>query len=235
MNQLQLSCPNCQAEIKAADINVANTLAKCAACNTVFDFAPILKRPMHKKQEILLPPGIEAYATNYELDIELNWRKSSKALGFFLFFTLFWNGIVSIFVVTALLTGSFGMLAAISIHLLIGIGLLYYVLSVFFNTTYIVVNQRELSIEHRPLKSPFYPNRYIASREIDQIFVEKYVAGKTNGTPNYAFGVQAVLQGGKRVKLVKGLKNSDQALYVEQEIESFLSIQDEPVDEEWKG
>ena len=235
MNQLKLSCPNCQAEIRAADINMANTLAKCDACNTVFDFSPILKRPKHKKEEILLPPGIEAYATNYELDIELNWRKSSQALGFFLFFTLFWNGIVSIFVVTALLTGSFGMLAAISVHLLIGIGLLYYVLSVFFNTTYIVVNQRELSIEHRPLKSPFYRNRYIEARENDQIFVEKYVAGKTNGRPNYAFGVQAILQGGKRVKLVKGLKNSDQALYIEQEIESFLTIQDEPVDEEWKG
>ncbi len=97
------------------------------------------------------------------------------------------------------------------------------------------MNQRELSIEHRPLRTPFYPNRYITSREIDQIFVEKYVAGKTNGTPNYAFGVQAVLPGGKRIKLVKGLKTSDQALYIEQEIEAFLSIQDEPVDEEWKG
>lgn len=235
MNQLQLSCPNCRAEIQAADINVANTLAKCASCNTVFDFSPVLKTPSHKKQEVLLPPGIEAYSTNYELDIELNWRKTSKALGFFLFFTLFWNGIVSIFVVTALLTGSFGMLAAISIHLLIGIGLLYYVLTVLFNTTYVIVSQRELSIEHRPLRTPFYSNRYIPTRDIDQIFVEKYAAGKTNGKTNYAFAVQAILPGGKRVKLVKGLKNADQALYIEQEVESFLRIQDEPVDEEWKG
>lgn len=235
MNQLQLSCPNCRTEIQAADINVANTLAKCVSCNTIFDFSPILKTPSHKKEEVLLPPGIEAYSTNYELDIELNWRKTSKALGFFLFFTLFWNGIVSIFVVTALLTGSFGMLAAISIHLLIGIGLLYYVLSVLFNTTYIIVNQREVSIEHRPLRSPFYPNRYLRAREVEQIFVEKYVAGKTNGNPNYAYAVQAILPGDKKVKLVRGLKNSDQALYIEQEIENFLRIQDEPVDEEWKG
>lgn len=235
MNQLTLNCPNCKTDIPASDINMANTLAKCQSCNTVFDFAPLLKRPTHKKQEILLPPGIDAYSTNYELDIEINWRKASNGLGFFLFFTLFWNGIVMIFVVTALLTGSFVMLAAISIHLLIGIGLLYYVLSVMLNTTYIIVNQREMSVEHRPLRSPFYPNRYITSREVEQVFVEKYVASKTNGRPNYAFGVQAMLQNKSKIKLLKGLKTSEQALYVEQEIETFLRIQDEPVDEEWKG
>ena len=98
MNQLTLSCPNCKTDIPASDINMANTLAKCQSCNTVFDFTSLLKRPSHKKQEVLLPPGIEAYSTNYELDIEINWRKSSSNLGFFLFFTLFWNGIVMIVV-----------------------------------------------------------------------------------------------------------------------------------------
>ena len=39
MNQLTLNCPNCKTDIPASDINMANTLAKCQSCNTVFDFA----------------------------------------------------------------------------------------------------------------------------------------------------------------------------------------------------
>lgn len=235
MNQLTLNCPNCQSAILAEDMNMAKTLAKCRDCHTVFDFEPVLRQPVHKKQEVFMPPGIDAFATNYELDIEVNWRKTTKTLGFFLFFALFWNGIVFIFVIAALLSGSYAMLLGISIHLSIGIGFLYYVLSVIFNTTYITANQREISVEHRPLRLPFYPNRNLASRDIKQVFVEKYVASKSNGRPNYAFAVEAVLKDGNRIKLLKGLKTPEQGLYIEQEIERFLAIQDEPVAEEWKG
>ncbi|GJM35165.1 MAG: hypothetical protein DHS20C18_41660 [Saprospiraceae bacterium] len=232
---LQLNCPSCNSEIRAEDINIDKVLAKCAQCNAVFNFEKVLRQPSHKRQEVLLPVGIESFQTNFELDFEINWRKTSKGLGFFLFFTLFWNGIVGIFVVAGLATGQYGMLLGISIHLLIGIGLLYYVLATMLNTTYITVGHRELTVEHRPLRFPFYPNRYLPISDIEQVFIERYVASKSNNSPNFAFRVKLIDRNKKRIDLIKGLKHPDQALYIEQEIEKFLKIQDQHVEEEWKG
>ena len=122
-----------------------------------------------------------------------------------------------------------------SLHILIGVGLLYYMAALFVNTTYVVVDHYNLTIEHRPLKMPFYPGRTIPSRDIDQIYIHKYVASRTNGQPNYAFGVQALLKTGENIKLLKGLRNANQAQYIEQEIEKFLKIKDRAVEEEFKG
>ncbi len=232
---LQLSCPNCHSQIQAEDININNVLAKCAKCNTVFSFKDEINKPVHKKQEVLLPVGIESFSTDFELDFEINWRKTSKGLGFFLFFTLFWNGIVGIFVVIGLATGQWQMLLGVSIHLLIGIFLLYYVMGIMLNTTYITVSNRELRVEHLPLRFPFYPNRFLPVSDVEQVFVERYVASTTNKRPNYAFKVKLIDRNQERIDLIKGLKQPNQALYIEQEIEKFLKIQDQVIEEEWKG
>ncbi len=236
---LQLSCPNCKSDIRGEDINIDKVVAKCANCNTVFSFENELNnelhKPAHKKQEVLLPAGIESYSTDHELDFEINWRKTSKGIGFFVFFTLFWNGIVGIFVIMALATGEWKMLLGVSIHLLIGICLLYYVLANMLNTTYITVRRGKLSVEHLPLRFPFYPDRFIPVANIEQVFVERYVASKTNNNPDFAFRVKLIETNQNRINLVKGLKQPNHALYIEQEIEKFLKIQDKVIEEEWKG
>jgi hypothetical protein len=38
-----------------------------------------------------------------------------------------------------------------------------------------------------------------------------------------------------RLQLVKGLRSHSQGLYIEQQIERFLKIDDKPVEEEWRG
>ena len=127
------------------------------------------------------------------------------------------------------------MLLFTSIHSLIGIGLIYYILSVLLNKTYVLVSKREISIEHRPLRIPFYPNRNISSRDVDQLFIQKYVSSKTNGRPNHAFSVLARMKTGSDITLVKGLRQPEQATFVEQQIEKFLLIEDRSVEEEWRN
>lgn len=231
---LQLSCPRCATSIQSENINISNLVAKCHHCNSVFNFSNNLEVASRNRPEIMLPTGFEAFSTLSTLDIEFSWKQTSKGLGFIIFFALFWNGILSIFVITALVTGEYEMLLFTSIHLLVGISLIYYILTVLLNKTYILVSKREIQVEHRPLRLPFHPNRNISAMDLDQLFISKYVSSKTNNRPNYAFSVVARLRTGSEITLVKGLRQPEQATYVEQQIEKFLHIEDRPMEGEYR-
>lgn len=227
-----LQCPECQADIRYEDMNIDKLIAKCHNCHTVFDFEAQVRQEERQRADVLLPPGIEAASYLRELDIQINWRKTSNS-GFFVFFTLFWNAILIPFVVIALTQGEWIILLFISLHLFVGLSLLYYILCIFFNTTYIAVNSLEISVLHKPLKLPFYPERTISVDRVAQLFIDKYVESRTNGRPNYSFGVYAQLKNGNHIKLIRGLKNHDQARYIEQEVERFLQMEDKAVEGEW--
>ncbi|MDX1943303.1 MAG: hypothetical protein SFU99_22245 [Saprospiraceae bacterium] len=232
--QIHLECPNCGASIRAEDVNIDKLIAKCSQCHTLFGFDTMLKQVERHRPEVPLPPGVDAMSYLSELNIEIIWRKTSNA-GFFIFFTIFWNAILIPFIIIALTQGEWIILLFISLHLLVGLSLLYYTLSILFNTTYIRVNHQELNIQHRPFKMPFYPDRHEMVSDIDQLFIDKYVESRTNNQPNFAYAVRAVLKSNpdKRVRIIRGLKNQEQARYVEQEVERFLNIKDRPVEGEW--
>jgi len=213
-------------------MNIDKLIAKCHSCHTLFSFEAQVQQAMRQRTEVLLPPGIEAASYLSQLDIQINWRKTSNS-GFFTFFTIFCNAVLIPFVVVALTQGEWIILLFISLHLIIGLSLLYYTLSIFFNTTFIIVNSREISISHKPLKMPFYKDRNVTVDRVAQLFIDKYVESRTNGRPNYAFGVYAHLKNGNHIKLIRGLKNHDQARYIEQEVERFLNLEDKAVEGEW--
>ncbi len=229
---LQLQCPHCQAPIRYEDMNIDKLIAKCHQCHTLFSFEAQMNQITRQRPEVPLPPGIEAASYLSELDIQINWRKSSNS-GFFVFFTIFWNAVLIPFIIIALTQGEWIILLFISLHLLVGLSLFYYTLCIFFNTTFITVNSRKISVLHKPLKMPFYPDRNVAVDRVSQLFIDKYVESRTNGRPNYAFGVYAHLKNGNHIKLLRGLKNHDQARYIEQEVERFWNIEDTAVEGEW--
>jgi len=229
----QLSCPNCRADILAKDINIDKLVAKCNKCHHVFSFEEEIQQAQRHRPEVLLPPGIEAYSTPNEVDMIISWRHSNSS--FMTFFTILWNGMLLPFVFAALASGDFRVFLGISIHLAIGLGLLYNMIANFINTTQVNVDRQRLLIEHQPLHFPFYKEHHIPITDIQQIFIKKYVASKTNGTPNFAFSVNVELDSKRSIQLVRGLKHADQALYLEQQVERFLEIEDRPVEEEWLG
>ena len=51
------------------------------------------------------------------------------------------------------------------------------------------------------------------------------MASTTNGKSNYAFALYAIMKNGKKIKLIKGM-NKETQLYLEQELERFLNIED---------
>lgn len=231
---LRLNCPECEADIKYRDINIDKAIAKCHRCNTVFDFEKILVSTDNPKEKVFLPESMQAFYMATGFDLEISWRKSTPNFRFFLFFTILWNGFVSIFLIIAMVSGGFEVFWFMAFHIIVGVLLLYYVIAVYLNKTYIGVSQWDLTVEHKPLPMPFFKTLEIPSNTIEQVFVERYVASKTNGRPDYAFAVLLLQkENSKPIKIMKGLKTLDQGRFVEQEIEKFLHIKDKPMPGEW--
>lgn len=230
---LQIHCPKCDHDIPAEDINIDKALAKCGNCNNVFSFEENVSSPMRRRSEVFLPENIELEEYSDELTIFYKWRKAKKKSPFLIFFGMLWNMMLIPFVIAAISSGSAAFLLGISIHLLVGVGFIFYILTHIMNTTYITVDDYELSIEHRPISVPLIAkNQYYDVRDFEQLYAKKYVTHQTNGVNVYAYGVYAQLKNEEDFKIIGGFKSKNKALFIEQEIELFLGIKDQMVDGE---
>ncbi len=180
------------------------------------------------KPYIVIPRGIEAYNTLNSMEIDVRWRRASS-LGFLTFFTLFWNFIVSIFVIGFIMSGDFSMFLGISVHFLVGIGLMYWTIANYINHTTIFIGNGAIDSEYGPIPIPFKKRIHLPSNYVEQLYVERYVYATSNGKPIHAFRVMVRMKSGTKKELLKGLKSLEHAQYIEQEIEHFLRIEDEAV------
>ena len=227
---MQINCPNCAEQIESDNINIDKGVAKCGNCNTVFSYKDDTHLSYRRRPEVFMPEEFEVLPLRSELSIHYKWRKTRSLSGGTVFFTLLWNAMLLPFILVAFASGNFLTLIGISVHLLIGLGFILNIILTLVNSTYITVDDYELAIEHRPFSLPFFSkNKYIDVKEIEQIYVSKYLSEKVNGVEKYAYQVIAQLKNGEEVKVLKGFRHQDKALYIEQEIEVFLDIPDKSV------
>jgi hypothetical protein len=111
--------------------------------------------------------------------------------------------------------------------LAVGVGLTYFTLAGFLNQTTIEVDTFRLSIRHGPL--PWFGNCTLPAAEIGQLYCQERTRRQNNGGSSTTYSVSAVTKGGRQVKLVSTLEDQDQALFIEQQIEQYLGIEDRPV------
>lgn len=208
-------------------------VAKCHNCHTLFSFEEQITKTIRQRPEVPMPPGIEAFSYPSELNIEIKWR--AMLSGFLIFFTIFWNLILIPFVVIGITQGEWFIFLVISLHLFIGVALLYFMIATLVNTTYIVVDRYHVSITHKPIPVMTFKDRQVSIFDVQQIFIEKYVASRTNGNPNFAYKIKSAIKNKEPITLMQGLTKHVQARYIEQEIEKFLEIDDQAVEGEWIG
>lgn len=231
-----VKCKRCETIISETHINREEKVANCQRCGALFslqslDHVASPKNTKSLKKEIYeIPKGIDIEKYSFELKIV------SKAQGFakyfFTFFSLFWNSIVSVFVITSIFSGEYSILLFISAHLAIGIAIGYYTISMYTNKNQIIVNSRGLETKYGPLKFPFKKQHFVDIGDINQIYCRKYSAGTVNNVPQYSFKVVLLKNDGQAIDIMKSLKTYHQALYLEQQIESYLKIEDKAVSEE---
>ncbi len=228
----QLSCPNCESEIFSDDINIDKAIAKCSNCHTVFPFEEEVKKKSRggRRKEVFQPEGIEMFRLRSELNIDYKWRNTQSTNYFMLFFTMVWNAMILPSAFAAVMSGDLISLLFMSIHIGVGVWLLLGQLSKFINSTFITVDEHYLIIENRPISNPWFKNKQIPVKNIEQVFVKKKNTGSVNGNPTYGYSVVAIEKRTKReIPLIEGMSKSDKALFIEQEIEYFLGIEDRPI------
>jgi hypothetical protein len=227
-----LSCPKCNHFISGSDINIEKTIARCGNCNHVFGFSHDSHTGL-LRSELLLPEGVETLKLKSELDIRLDWNKTTSkgGKGFMTLFTLVWNLILLPIVLTIVLTGNWGILLFLSLHLAVGLSFLWYTAAIYLNKTSISISNRRLKVRSLPIRLPTSRVKEMDVRDIDQLYVSKYTASTTNGVPNYAYALYAIMKDGSKVSLLRGM-NKETQRYIEQEIEGHLHIKNKFVDEE---
>jgi hypothetical protein len=234
---MQLSCEVCHAPLRPEDVRLDIAVAKCHSCNAVYDLsgrkarglAPQPpERPRFIRAKAPLPERFrveeDAGATR------ISWRWFSAIHIFLIFFCVAWDGFLLVWYGIALNTDAPIIAIVFPIaHVAAGVGLTYYTLTGLVNRTRIEVSRNQLTIRHGPL--PWFGNVDSPGRQFTQLYgVENVATSKGQQTTSYT--LFAVDREGRKVKLVGGLPEKDQVLYLEQTLERRLGIEDAPVDGE---
>jgi len=227
---MQIYCRQCGAPIKSNNINLDNLMAKCDECNAVFSFADMYDDVSSKKEkrdqvlmDIPMPDGINIDNSGSRLLIRRNWFHWSML--FLGGFAVVWNGMIWGFFIPNFSRFDDAPTFFMVPFVLVGVYLIVHVVSSLVNHTDIEVDVQAVQIAHKPI--PF-PGRYIDCANIDQLYTKRNVHRGENST-TYTYSLHVVTADGKNQKLIGNLQNSDQALFIEQEIERFLGIENRPV------
>lgn len=222
-----LECRRCGAEIPADNVDLGTALAKCRFCNAVFGFADQLSghKAAPSPMDIPLPRGIEVSEHGDELRLVRRWF--TPALFFMLLFCVVWNGFL-VFWYSVTIEGGAPLIFSLFplIHVAVGVGLTYATVAGFVNRTHITADPGRLRIRHQPL--PWPGNRELPVSELEQLYCEEHVSRTRNGT-SVSYTLNAVLQGGRKLTLLKRLQDPGQAIYLEHAIEKHLGIANRPV------
>ncbi len=227
-----LSCPKCDHFISGADINIETTIARCSSCQHVFGFEHDNESQQLRPAQII-PEGVEVLKLRSELDIRLKWIDTTSKSGrwFLMLFAGFWNIILLPFVIGVIVSGQWGIFLFLSAHLMVGLGLLWHLATIYLNRTSISVTKQRIRIRTFPMKHFLWKSKDIDAATIQQLYVTRYVQSTTNGEPNHAYALYAILGTGEKVSLIRGM-NRESQVYIEQEIESYLGIKNRKVKEE---
>lgn len=237
---MQIHCRGCRTMIPADDINLQAMLAKCSSCHSVFDFSnqvrmePPPAKVKRDRGEVAMPASFRVQQEGGTLIVEHRWPKGPA--WFLLFFSAFWNVIVSVFVVAAAAggfedspdgPGGAFIWLFLTPFILIGLGTAYLAVAFLLNRTTIGVQDGVLIVVHSPI--PWPGGRRLPVAEIEQLYCEEYVAYQQNRVPQWRVALQARIRAGDRIRLVAGMEGPEQGVYLEQLLERHLGIQDRPV------
>lgn len=169
-----------------------------------------------------IPEGMSMEERFGELVLSRKWF--SKKVVLMLVFAIFWDGFLFNFY-KMMLSGDTVPIGAVLfplLHVAVGVGITYSAIAGLVNKTTITIGADQLTIRHAPL--PWMGNRTLYRYDFVQLYVEE-VRRKNNAS----YRLNAVLTNHKKLKLLSGIDDRSQALFVEKEIEKFMGIQDERV------
>ena len=218
---ITLSCPSCGGRIK---ISANTTHYKCEFCKNEHVVSPDSKLAAEqklKRPEIAMPAEMMVDYGAQSLHLERRWYSPKYIpLAFFCVawdaFLVFWYGMA--FTVNP---GWIFIVFPIA-HVAVGVGLTYSVLTGFLNSTKVDVTTQTVTIAHGPLP-------WLGNRTIDTNTVKQFYTKESKGEKGSTFDLFLMTQDNKSIKLISGMDSAEAGLFIEQQIESWLQIEDKPV------
>ena len=231
---MSLACPTCRAPFQAKDVRLDLALATCHACGAVHDLSGrkglespgALAKKLSPRPRVGLPRRFQVDTT--DSSTRISWRWFGPKYLFTAAFCVFWDCFLVFWYTKALGSARtpLPMIFFPLIHVGVGVGLTYYTLAGFLNRTRIDVDRERVRVQLGPL--PWKGSLELPSQQLKQLYVEESVK-LHRGTQTVTYNLMALDQVGAKVKLVSGLDEKDHALYLEQELEHQLGIEDAPV------
>lgn len=232
---MTIYCRNCGVQVAEENIDKAQRLVKCGSCNSIFSIQGLFpEQPMSRpKPEIPLPEGIKVVHDEEGFKIIRDW---TKVYGILLgAFAGFWGfaavrGIQSISVLTP------GNIFTIVLTLLPALIAGYCAAAFFRNKTTITVGHTNIKLTQAPLPMPYPGNKSFKLCSIKQLYIRERISYSSKSrTKNYFYDLHLIDGGNRHLKILSSLRSKEQALYIEQEIEQYLGIQDVDIEGTVRG
>jgi len=233
-----LTCPSCSAPFLEQNVDTEAQIAWCESCEHITDLSTIEdpggSQPKRARPEVPLPAKFTISRSS--MGLEVLWRWWSPRYIFLALFCLAWDSFLAVWYL-GVFTRGLGpetLLSAVFplIHVAAGVGITYSTAAGFLNRTRLGVQSGVLSIRHGPL--PWGGNQDISTAQLDQLYCKRCMR-QNKGSTTVTFELHAVLGDGRQRKLISGLEDATQALWLEQELERYLEIEDRRIGGEMEG
>ncbi len=109
------------------------------------------------------------------------------------------------------------------ISTILGLGILYYALTTWLNKTHIFVSQNAIEVKHKPL--PWFGNKRLETKNIKQLYSKEVLSTSTSSSRSTISYHLHVISSDEDDMTLMNVENSEQALFLEQEIEKYLGIE----------
>lgn len=226
---MPLSCKTCGAPLDEEHIDRSRGLARCRYCDTVVELDPAFTKPTKRawgeRAPVPMPERFHVVVRGGTLSVRWRWLDGKAAL--MALITVGWLVMLGTGAMKNITNPTTGQpdLGNILPHIVITLGLLYVSAAYLLNTTTLMASSGALHVRHAPI--PWLGNGTV--RPVRQLFSKERVHHHKHGRRTYTYELHAIVGGGKHRKLVGGLSEAPQVLWLEQAIEEHLGISDRPV------
>ena len=174
--------------------------------------------------ELVLPKKFTLDLYDDYMHITLSWFGKKTFVATLIAVFYIGSSLVLFFSENTTITGSPLMIKlAPWISSIIGVGILYYTLTTWLNKTHIFVSQKAIEINHKPL--PWFGNKRLETKNIKQLYSKREISSSTsNNRTSVSYHLHVISFDEDDMTLLK-VENSAQALFLEQEIEKYLGIE----------
>jgi hypothetical protein len=176
-----------------------------------------------------IPEKIQIDESFGQCTITLPWFKPMA--WFLVVFCLFWNGFLLFWMLAP--TPIFFKLFAI-IHVAVGVGLTWYTISLFVNTTTVKIDHQTLQISSSPLWLPGYGLTTLQRSELKQIYIREHIA-TNKGNTRVSYQLYALNHQLQSKKLPISHEDAEQMFFIKHKVEHYFNIQPEEVTGAYSG